>query len=74
MGLGAANRKVGLINQVGFDAEGSVIRTQGIAPAEPYLNEMVAKTNKGGTAKLSLSPLLGERLYIFGKLTKEAMK
>lgn len=52
MDLGAANRK-GDLTRVGFDAEGSVIIARGIALAmELYLNEMVAKTNKGGTAKI----------------------
>jgi hypothetical protein len=49
MDLGAANRKAGLA-QVGFVAKGSVITTQGTV--KPYLNEMVEKTNKGGTAKI----------------------
>ena len=38
MDLGAANRKVGS-NQVGFDAEGSVITTQGIALADRAVPE-----------------------------------
>jgi len=39
MDLGAANRKVGLITRVGFDAEGSVITTQGIALADRVVPE-----------------------------------
>ena len=48
MDLGAANRKVGLANQVGFDAKGSVITTQSTVLADrAVLSEIVCKDQQG---------------------------
>ena len=47
MDLGAANRKVGS-NQVGFDTEGSVITTQGIALVDRAVPEWDGRQDQQG--------------------------
>ena len=63
MDPGAANRKG--FARVGFDA-GIALSQSRVSPlTRPYLIKMVQQwTNKGGTAKLSLSPLRREAYFI----------
>jgi len=69
MDPGAANRKG--CARVGFDA-GIALSQSRVSPAiRPYLLKMVRqRTNKGGTAKLSLSPLRREALFIVWRFKK----